>query len=71
MTTIEVCPTCTLESLIDQEGLQAVLSTIYDIVADRLGEDMEWEDDFMCNSDEDVETMFQALLVATEIAGGA
>lgn len=55
MTQITVCPECTLEALIDQEGLAAVLSTIYDLVTERLGEDMDWEDDFMYNTLEEVE----------------
>lgn len=70
MTQITVCPDCTLEALIDQEGLAAVLSTIYDLVTERLGEDMDWEDDFMYNTLEEVEDMFNHLLTAAVIAEG-
>lgn len=70
MTQITVCPRCTLEALIDQEGLASVLDMIYDLVAERLGEDMDWEDDFMINDVEDVDTMFDCLLAASVIAQG-
>jgi hypothetical protein len=58
-----------IENLIDRQGVAETLSDFYDVVVHKLGNDFEWDDDLLYNTESQCDKFFKHLRKALKIAG--
>lgn len=67
MTTIKIDPETLMTALIEQEGVFGTLGMFYDVICYILGNDMEWDDALVYNTEEDCKKFLKHLRKALVI----